>query len=151
MRGKKLLRILAWVVALQAIMFIVGQVISRRMTMGDESSDVFQVAAIFGGKKFHSEAHGFRSGTAIATMGGVDLDLRDATLDPAGAELEVKATMGGVQVVVPEAWAVDVESEGPGGFEVTVTPPEDLPDDAPKLHIHAMTVMGGGAVTTKAA
>jgi hypothetical protein len=149
---RKLLRILLGMVAVQVTAWVVGLLISKRMTSGDEQSDEFQVAAVFGGKKFQSRATGLRSGTAVASMGGVDLDLRDATLDPAGAELELKATMGGVQVTVPEDWAVEVDTETrAGGFDVDVTPLEDLPDDAPRLHIHALTRMGGGVVTTKAA
>ena len=67
-------------------------------------------------------------------MGGVDLDLRDAILDPDGASLELKATMGGFQVTVPAEWAVDFKDDSvTGGFEVDVTPLEDLPEDAPKL------------------
>ena len=149
MRGK-LLRVILWIVALQAAGWILGQVISKKMTRGDEGSDDFQVAAICGGRKFHSHATRLRSGTVITTMGGIALDLRDATLDSAGAELELKATMGGVKVVVPEDWAVDVDTETPCGFEVKVTPPEDLPEDAPRLHIDAVTRMGGVLVTTKA-
>jgi predicted membrane protein len=85
-------------------------------------------------------------------MGGIDLDLRHATLDPAGAELKLKATMGGVQVLVPEDWAIHIDTEMlAGGFEVNVTPPEKLPEDAPKLRIHALARMGGGVVTTQAA
>jgi hypothetical protein len=59
--------------------------------------------------------------------------------------------MGGIQVIVPEDWAVEVDQKSlAGGFDVKVTPPEDLPDDAPKPHVHAVTRMGGGLVTTKA-
>jgi len=149
---RKLLRILLWIMAVQVAVWIVGLVMSKRMSKGDESSDEFQVAAICGGKKFRSRATSLRSDAAVASMGGIDLDLRDATLDPAGAELEVRATMGGVQVTVSEDWAVEVDTETKaGGFEVNVTPLEDLPDDAPKLHIHASTRMGGGMVTTKVA
>ena len=44
---------------------------------------------------------------------------------------------------------VSVEVEGvAGGFDVDVTPAEELPEDAPKLHIHAVARMGGGQVTT---
>jgi predicted membrane protein len=148
--GRKLLRVVMSIVALQIVAFIVGSIISKKMTRGDEDSDEFQVAAVMGGKRFHSYADHLKSGTAIASMGGVDLDLRDATLDPEGATLELRATMGGVQAVVPEGWAVDVDTETHAGeVDVKVTPAEDLPADAPKLHIDAVTRMGGVVVTTK--
>jgi len=148
--GRKLLRVLLVIMAVQIVGFIVGAIISKKMTKGDESSDDFQIAAIFGGKKFHSHADGLKSGAVVAAMGGVDLDLRDASLDSGGANLDLKATMGGVQAVVPEDWAVEVDiRETAGEVEVKVTPPEDLPDDAPKLHIDADARMGGVLVTTK--
>lgn len=148
MRGK-LLRVLLWILALQAAGRIVGPVIAKKITRGDEGSDAFRVAAIFGDRKFHSRATRLRFGTVIASMGGIDLDLRDATLGSEGAELKLEATLGGIQVVVPEDWLVDVDTKTlAGGFEVKVTPPEDLPEDAPKLHIDAVTLMGGVLVTT---
>jgi hypothetical protein len=51
--------------------------------------------------------------------------------------------------LVRDDWAVEVEQEGQGGFEVDVTAPEDLPDNAPRLRIHAINRLGGGQVTTK--
>lgn len=148
--GRKLLRLMLWLLAIQVIGAIVGTAISKRLTRGDEDSDDFQVAAVMGGKQFHSHADHLKSGTVIASMGGVDIDLRDATLDSEGATLELKATMGGVQAIVPEDWAVDVaERAKVGGIEVKVTPLEDLPADAPKLHIDASALMGGVLVATK--
>ena len=149
--GHKLKRTLIWIVVAQVVGWVVGQIITKRMTKGDEASDEFQVAAIMGGKKFESHAQDLKSGAAITSMGGIELDLRDATLDSDGAILELKTTMGGIQVIVPEDWAVDVDQKSlAGGFDVKVTPPENLPEDAPKLHIQAVTRMGGGLVTTKA-
>lgn len=148
--GRKLIRAIMWIVAAQIAGWIVGQIIAKKMTKGDETSDEFQVAAIMGGKKFESHAKDLKSGVVIASMGGIELDLTDATLASTGAELELKTTMGGVQVTVPEDWAVKVDSElKAGGFDVKVTPPDALPIGAPELHIHAVTRLGGGLVTTK--
>lgn len=145
----KLLRIGIVILGIQVLAALTGRVLSKRLERGDEHSDDFQVAAVLGGKKFRSQARGLRSGTVISSLGGVDLDLRDATLDPDGASLELKATMGGFQVTVPSEWAIDLQDDSvAGGFEVDVTPPEDLPEDAPKLHIHAVATMGGGKITS---
>lgn len=150
MRGK-LFRIFLAIFTLQIIGFMIGQAISKKLTKGDEGSDDFQVAAVLGGKQFHSHADHLRRGSAIARMGGLEIDLREAKLDPLGATLELDATMGGMQVLVPESWAVDVERHVQAGeVDVKVTPPEDLPDDAPKLHIEARTRMGGVQVMAKA-
>jgi len=148
---RKVVRILLWVFAMQILGAIIGQAIAKKLARGDESSDDFQVAAVMGGKQFNSTAGHLRSGSAIASLGGIELDLREATLDPLGANLDLKATMGGVQVLVPDTWAVDVDEDVQAGeVSVDVTPIEKLPDDAPKLHIDARTVMGGVQVMAKA-
>lgn len=148
---RRLVRALAWFVALQAVGFIIGQLVSKKMTWGDESSDRFQLAALFGGKQFNSKAAHLESATVITAMGGIDLDLREATLQDTGAYLDLTATMGGIRVVVPADWAVDVDGESKaGGFEARVTPAAELDDDAPRLNVHAVARMGGVLVTTDA-
>lgn len=121
----------------------------RRAPPGGESSDEFRVAAILGGKRFRSTARRLRAGSVVASMGGVELDLRDATLDPDGATLDVDATMGGVQIMVPPNWAVEIDKQAlAGGVEARVTARESLPEDAPHLHVRAAVRMGGALVTT---
>lgn len=148
----KLMKILLFIVGIQVLGSVVGLLISRRLSRGDEQSDEFAVAAFLGGKKFTSTAANLRSGSAVTSMGGIDLDLRGATLDPAGAHLDLRATMGGIQVTVPETWLVEVDEEVVAGeLEVSVTPAEDLPKDAPKLHVHAVARFAGEVVKAKAA
>ncbi len=146
----KIRRPLTAILLVQAIVYMAGRVLERRMTKGDEESDEFKVAAICNGKGFHSHARHLKSGSVVAGIGGVDIDLRDATLDPDGANLEMNALMGGIQLTVPEEWAVEFDSETmAGGFQTDVTPLSKLADDAPQLHIHAVTRMGGSMVTAE--
>lgn len=147
---RKVLRVVGWIVAVQIVAAIVGQVLSRRWTNGDESSDQFRLAALFGGKEFNSHATKLQSGSAMTAMGGIDIDLREATLADDGAYLDLTATMGGIRVVVPSGWAVDVDGEAKAGaFQARVTPRADLPEDAPRLNVHAVARMGGVLVTTE--
>ena len=148
---RKLLRVLAWLAAVQIVAGIVGQVLSKKMTSGNVTSDDFKLAAILTGKQFKSESDELKSGTVVSTMGGVDLDLREATLDSEGAYLDLTATMGGIRVLVADDWAVDLDAESKaGGCEARVTPLESLPEDAPRLNVHAIARMGGVLVTTEA-
>ena len=79
-------------------------------------------------------------------MGGIDLDLREATLDTQGGHLDIAVTAGGVRVVVPPTWMVVVADDVVGGaIEVDTTPPEDLPPDSPVLTVEA-TVRSGGVM-----
>jgi hypothetical protein len=146
----KLLRVLVVLIGLSVAAWIGGLLVARRLTIGDEDSDEFQLAIIMGGKESHSHAAHLKSATAITCLGGMALDLREATLDASGASLELRTTIGGIEVRVPQSWAVEVDQETVGeALEVDVTSPEDLPEDAPKLRIHAVTRMGGGLITAR--
>jgi hypothetical protein len=147
---RKLVRAAVWLVAIELAALIAGPAISKKLTRGDGDSNEFQVAAILGGKRFASHAPGLRSGSVITSMGGADIDLRHATLDAFGADLEVKTVMGGIRIVVPAGWAVDLAADTKaGGVEARVPPLESLPDDAPRLNVRAVARLGGVLVTTE--
>ncbi len=148
---RKLVRLLFWLALAQAATMALGQVFASRLTRGDEQSDSFSTAAVCGGRQFRSYAAELRSAAAVAIMGGIDLDLSHAHLAAEGAELDLQATMGGIRVMVPADWAVDVDAQQTaGGFQARVTPAEDLPDDAPHLSVRAVARLGGVLVYAKA-
>jgi len=79
---------------------------------------------------------------AVAVMGGVEVDLREAEVPPEGFTLTATALMGGVEVIVPDDVAVEVGGLAfMGGREVTTVQPAD--PDAPVVRIHAYALMGG--------
>jgi len=109
---------------------VVAAVAKRHMfSSGTETDDEFDLVTIFDGVDFASTAPAFRRGSVLTWYGGGQIDLRDATLDPAGAELNIRALFGGVQLIVPETWRVEQrivgvprrrqrqprEDRGPGG------------------------------------
>lgn len=117
---------------------------------GDETTGEFELVTIMEGKEFASRAEGLWSGRVTVVAGGIDLDLRDAVLDPGGADLAIFTVMGGVSLRVPETWVVKTDGSAvAGGHDVRVTDPETLPADAPVLRIHARTYLGGLAVAAK--
>ena len=88
-----------------------------------------------------------RRGVVRVFCGGVDLDLRGATLDPAAATLELSPTFGGVNVTVPTEWRVLVDNRSSlGGVDAHVTPPDELPDSAPLLRVSVRARLGGVAI-----
>lgn len=128
-------------------LWAVGQGLAHRKTVGDEAADEFAIAAYAGGVQRTCRAGSLRHGSVSVVFGGVDLDLREAVLDPAGATLELSATWGGVNLSVPATWKVLVEHRAVlGGIDARVTPPEELPDDAPVLRIEATARLGGVAI-----
>jgi hypothetical protein len=140
------------VVVLLAGLAALGQVLSRRKTVGDETSDEFAIAAYVGGAERTCRAEALRRGSVSVVLGGVDLDLREATLDPAGADLALSASWGGVSVTVPREWRVLVEDKATfGGVEARVTPVEELPEDAPLLRVVAGARFGGVSIDAREA
>jgi predicted membrane protein len=146
-----LIRVLTILLGVSVVAWVASLVISMKLNHGDERSDDFRVATIMNGGEFSSHASSLRSGVAITVMGGARIDLRGATLDPAGATLELNTFVGGLEVLVPEDWAVEVEDQAVGGdIKVNVASLEDLPEDAPRLRIHAVLRMGAAEITAKA-
>src|SRR6187401_43613 len=90
----RLLRLLFGIV----LVGVTSQLVSKRMTSGDEEGDDFRIATIIGGEELNSRAAGLRSASVLAVIGGAQIDLRQASLDPAGATLAITAIVGGVQV-----------------------------------------------------
>lgn len=83
--------------------------------------------------------------SVLAFMGGVELDLRHARLDPRGTTIRALAIMGGIVIVVgPE---VEVQCEGRGlmgGFgDLSGPPTVPQPFGAPALHVTGLAAWGG--------
>lgn len=81
---------------------------------------------------------------AIACMGGISLDLRDAVLTAPVTDIYVLAVMGGVEVIIPPD--VRLESDGfaiMGGFEDQLREPASRDPNAPLIRVHGLAVMGG--------
>ncbi len=80
---------------------------------------------------------------AVALMGGIELDFREARFAPGVTQINALAIMGGVEVLVPPG--VRVESNGVGimgGFEGIDQPGESYGDDQPILRISGLALMG---------
>ena len=80
---------------------------------------------------------------AVAVMGGVEIDLREAQLDAAEIRITAVAVMGGVDVIVPEGVRVEM-----GGFALmggNSSPRDPGPDapGAPVVRVSAWSLMGG--------
>ena len=145
---KHLIRFVVLMALVGAGLWGLGLALARRFEQGEgyPGSDQFRIAAYWGGREFTSTSTALRSGWAVAVLGGIALDLRDCQLADEGAKLTLRATAGGIAVVVPDGWRVEVERNLQGGdIQVDVPDPDGLPDDAPTLTIVA-TALGAGIV-----
>jgi hypothetical protein len=79
--------------------------------------------------------------TAVAVMGGIELDLTDAILTATSTTITVFCLMGGIELTVPEGIdvRVDVFALLGGHSGPTTTPPPG----APVLRVTGLVVMGG--------
>ena len=107
---------------------VVGAIVAKRVKeefvpIDDPEANEIRLAAIFGPFSFKSTAPSFRGGTIDCRFGGGVIDLRGATLDPAGARLDVKAQFGGAQILVPESWRVATRVFGATWRYASVTTP----------------------------
>lgn len=80
--------------------------------------------------------------TAVAVMGGVELDLTDVRFSEPDPVITVVALMGGVEITVPEDINVRVDvSAFMGGVENKVS--GRAPDDTPTVRITGFVMMAG--------
>jgi hypothetical protein len=91
-------------------------------------------------KRSHHSAD-FRGGSVTAVMGGVELDLRKASLTSGTAYLDVVAFWGGIEIKVPSSWTVDARVVPlMGAFENKV---DSLSaSGGPRLVVRGHAVMG---------
>jgi hypothetical protein len=116
----------------------------------DPNADEVALVAIFAPIMFRSTSGAFRGGTLDCWYGGGIVDLRDATLDPAGAHLEVKAIFGGAQVLVPDTWRVESTVAGVGAAQ-DIRAKADRPVTAPLLTLSGLALFGGVGVSSQVA
>jgi hypothetical protein len=87
--------------------------------------------------------------TAVAFMGGVDIDLREAKFSERTVKIHAFALMGGINIVVPDDIEVDVGGIGfMGGFDHKASR-SGVPG-SPLLQVNGFAMMGGVTVKHKA-
>jgi hypothetical protein len=97
--------------------------------------------AVLGGSSRSSGSQDFRGGDLNVFMGGIELDLRQAAIAGSPAVIDVFVMWGGIEIKVPERWAVDAQVTALlGGFEDKTRPGDDAQE---KLTIRGLVLMGG--------
>jgi class 3 adenylate cyclase len=87
--------------------------------------------------------------TAVAVMGGCDIDLRHAEIDGSEVVITAVAFWGGIQIIVPEGF--DVELEGfsfMGGRDLKLRNVPRVPG-SPRIRVRGFALMGGISVESR--
>jgi predicted membrane protein len=105
-----------------------------------DQDSVIRLTALLGGIDRRVHTQDFRGGEITAIMGGCRLDLRQASMQ-GEAVLNVFAMWGGIEIRVPDDWAVSMEGTPLlGGFSEKTSP---APGHAKRLVIRGVALMGG--------
>ena len=72
------------------------------------ANDYLKVIAVMGGFKRSNNSQNFKGGELTAIMGGLEIDLREASMK-GEAIIDIFAMMGGMEMRVPEDWLIIIE------------------------------------------
>ncbi|WP_323192576.1 LiaF domain-containing protein [Halostella sp. PRR32] len=103
--------------------------------------------AIFGGQNQRSTATAFSGGDVSAVFGGYELDLRDARITERPARINAMALFGGVDILVPREWRVQVDVLPVFGAATDDRPRRDEEHEEVDLVVTGFAAFGGVAVT----
>ena len=113
----------------------------------DESSYINEVA-IFGGCKHQIMNKNLKGGRILAIFGGAELDFRPSTLGEGKKTLELTCLFGGVSMIVPTDWNVQINVVSIlGGFaDKRFIPAELITDSNKTIVIKGVAIFGGGDI-----
>lgn len=100
--------------------------------------------AVFGGVERKVTTDDFRGGNIQAMFGGVEIDLRRATMRGDSAAIDLNAMFGGIELKIPQNWIVvsSVAAIFGGLSNKTLQPAADEPG-VKRLFIRGAAVFGG--------
>ncbi len=102
---------------------------------------------IFSGGKQRIMNQVFRGGTINCIFGGSEIDMTQAALGDGVNELEVNTIFGGVTLIVPADWRVQIKMTSiMGGFSDKRAYVKENPDPSRVLVIKGSTIFGGGEI-----
>jgi Domain of unknown function (DUF5668) len=127
-----------------AVIILVGLLVlfGRGLGARTEAGDRVNSFNVFSGSEIASHSKQFQGGNITAVFGGAEVDLRD-TLPAPGAQLDVFAAFGGVEVTVPQGWNVVTRGLPLFGGIENATAKDPVPADAPTLAVNATVLFGG--------
>ncbi|MBZ9622993.1 cell wall-active antibiotics response protein [Clostridium sp. FP2] len=117
---------------------------NHEFSKSEIDQDVVDNLALFSSVKSRNIAKNFRGGSLVSLFGGIDMDLRDAYILNEGARIDVTAAFGGVNIIVPPEWKVEVTGIPIfGGWSNKTRCKNYVNPGAPVLKVHCFVAFGG--------
>ncbi|MBN1439582.1 MAG: hypothetical protein JW929_09245 [Anaerolineales bacterium] len=136
----------AWGLAGPILLILLGALVLLRPRLpggsAGKSHAPFQHFIVFGGMDIRHPSAEFDGGSATVLFGGIDLDLRSAVLAPEGGYLELTAAFGGIDVIVPKDWRLDIDGLPVFGGWSNNTNPAPVAE-GPVLTVRCLAMFGG--------
>ncbi|WP_327052098.1 LiaF transmembrane domain-containing protein [Halomicrococcus gelatinilyticus] len=123
---------------------VLGRLRSQSVAVG---SEYVSTLAIFGGRNQRATSRQFNGGDLTALFGGVELDLRKSEVTDRPAQINVVALFGGVEVVVPREWNVQMDVLPVFGGAEDERPHRSEEHDEVDLVVTGFTAFGGVSVS----
>jgi hypothetical protein len=109
---------------------------------GSRSEETLNRFVVFSGIDLRPQTSNFRGGSVTAAFGGANIDLRDVQPAKEGARLELTAAFGGIVVIVPREWDLDIDGLPLfGGWSNKTSPPSS--GGGPLLSVRCLPMFGG--------
>ncbi|QFU81103.1 LiaF transmembrane domain-containing protein [Natronorubrum aibiense] len=123
---------------------ILGQFRSRVRATDDAFTSAF---AAFGGVEKRNTSTAFSGADLTAIFGGTELDLRDTSLEERPAQVNAVALFGGVDIIVPREWNVQLDVLPVLGGASDDRPRREQDHDGVDLVVTGFAAFGGVSVT----
>lgn len=115
----------------------------RRSVRKMPSLDAVDGMAVLSSARVATRSENFRYGSLTAVLGGVTLDLSEATPVATGALVDATAVLGSITLLVPRGWLVEVRGIPIlGGWDDT-TDRSAIGSGAPRLEVRGLVALGG--------
>ena len=143
-RWKFLLWPVLFLIVMQVVAVITGQILRRRYLRQEVDEDSVNAVAVIGGLEDRVTSRAFKGGYLRAVMGGAELDLSEAVIEEKPATIEVTVIMGGAVIKVPSEWNVKLDVyQKMAGVEDERGRGNLAEEETPDLIITGKVVIGG--------
>jgi hypothetical protein len=116
--------------------------VGRGTTASTVGDGTLGIVAVLAGRDAIVAGMPFRGGDATVVLGSANVDLTEADIGE-GVTITATVMLGSLNILVPEGWRVSFTGTPLLGSWDDTTRRDTVPDDAPRLEIRALVILGG--------